>query len=150
MSDDPTQPTAAAQVGLRGHDMNEKRAHELRSIIEQLESPISADRVAIVTAAAAMRIRELWMELEAREADLDHFRQSGSTLADDLRAAQERNDDSETKFLLGRAADEIEMLRQKHSHAVLVYQGKVRYLGGKLEACKADLEQFRQSGSIND
>jgi hypothetical protein len=55
--------------------MNEKRAHELRSIIEQLESPISADRVAIVTAAAAMRIRELWMELEAREADIEYLKQ---------------------------------------------------------------------------
>jgi hypothetical protein len=55
--------------------MNEKRAHELRSIIEQLESPISADRVAIVTAVAAMRILELWMEVEAREADIEHLRQ---------------------------------------------------------------------------
>jgi hypothetical protein len=55
--------------------MNEKRAHELRSIIEQLESPISADRVAIVTAAAAMRIRELWMEVESLEAEIEHLRQ---------------------------------------------------------------------------
>jgi hypothetical protein len=73
--DDPTPQTAAAQVELRGQNMNEKTARELRSIIEQLESPISSDEVAHVTAAAAMRIRELWMELEAREADIEHLKQ---------------------------------------------------------------------------
>jgi osmotically-inducible protein OsmY len=112
-----------------------------------LESPIPGDEVARVTAAAAMRIRELWKEVESLRADREHFRQSGSTLADDLRAAQERTDDSKTRFLLGRAADEIEMLRRKHKHTVSVYQGKVRYLGERLEACKADLEQLRQSGN---
>jgi hypothetical protein len=69
------------------------------------------------------------MDVESLEAQRKLFRKSGATLANDLRAAQERTDDSETKFLLGRAADEIEMLRQQHSHTVLVYQEKVRRLG---------------------
>jgi hypothetical protein len=45
MSDEPIKPTTAAQVELRGQDMHEKRASELRSIIEQLQSPISADKI---------------------------------------------------------------------------------------------------------
>jgi hypothetical protein len=154
MSDEPAPPTAAAQGEARGRDRNEKRRSERRSellsLIEQLQSPISADEVERVTAIAAGTIRDLWKEVESLRADREHFRQSGSTLADDLRAAQERTDDSKTKFLLGRAADEIEMLRQKHRDTVHIYHGKVRYLGERLEACKADLEQLRQSGSIND
>jgi hypothetical protein len=150
MSDEPTPPSTATQAESSGQSLNEKRRaerrSELHSLIEQLQSPISGDEVARVTAIAAGTIRELWKEVESLRADREHFRQSGSTLADDLRAAQERTDDSKTRFLLGGAADEIEMLRQKHRHTVDIYQGKVRYLGERLEACKADLEQFRQSG----
>jgi hypothetical protein len=146
MSDEPAPPTPAPQVKLRDESIHQMRGRELLPLIEQLESPIPADKVADVTAAAAMRIRELWKEVESLRADREHFRESGSTLADDLRAAQERTDDGRTRFLLGRAADEIEMLRQKHRHTVHIYHGKVRYLGERLEACKADLEQFRQSG----
>jgi hypothetical protein len=111
--------------------MHQKRSRELLPLIEQLESPIPADKVSDVTYAAAMTIRELWKQVESLEADREHFRQSGLTLADDLRAAQERTDDGKTKLLLVRAADEIEMLRQKHRHRCLsgesaVSRGKAR------------------------
>jgi hypothetical protein len=54
--------------------MNEQRAHEPHSLIEQLRSPIPADEVVRVTAIAAERIRELWMELEYYEAAIEHLR----------------------------------------------------------------------------
>jgi chromosome segregation ATPase len=84
--------------------MNEKRAQELHSIIEQLQSPIPADKVADVTYAAAVRIRELWMELEAREADLKHLRQ--------LQASQrptpvsQSGETNRNKIVRGAAMDE--------------------------------------------
>jgi phage-related minor tail protein len=61
--------------------MHQKRASELHSLIEQLQSPISADEVPRVTAIAAQRIRELWMELEAREADIEDLRQQSASVA---------------------------------------------------------------------
>ena len=41
---------------------NQIRGRELLPLIEKLQSPISSDEVAHVTATAAMKIRELWIK----------------------------------------------------------------------------------------
>jgi DNA polymerase/3'-5' exonuclease PolX len=60
-------------------EMNEKRRSERRSellsLIEQLQSPIDADKVAYVTGMAAKKIQDLWKQLEACEAHVEHLKQ---------------------------------------------------------------------------
>jgi hypothetical protein len=53
---------------------HQARGRELLPLIEKLQSPISSDDVARMTAIAAGTIRDLWMELEACEARIEHLR----------------------------------------------------------------------------